>query len=129
MARDEKERLLSAHAAAEGVQATPVDMEPGQRVLRDLRHARQIADLARIAPRVERQRASLSFRIDHREAADGGEPTPAADVLLRADAAAVRRDHERDRGVVGSLASPGPGAVSNATRADVNAASFTVHRR
>jgi len=51
MARDEKERLLSAHAAAEGVQATPVDMEPGQRVLRDLRHARQIADLARIAPR------------------------------------------------------------------------------
>ena len=95
IARDEQEHLLAAHAAADGIHAAALDAEPRERALHDRGHPREVGDLSGIAPRVERQHASLSFRVDDREAPDRGQVSPQARVRARGHAAAVRRHDER----------------------------------
>jgi hypothetical protein len=46
MARQQQQRLLTAHAAAERIDPGAVDPEPRQRRAQDLGHAREIGDLA-----------------------------------------------------------------------------------
>ena len=96
-ARHQQQRLLSTHAAAERIHAVPIDVEPAQRVLGDLRHAGEVANLPRVTPGVEGQVASLTLGIDDGEAADRRQPAPAPNVLLRAHPAPMGRDDERDR--------------------------------
>src|SRR5204863_7605947 len=87
--RDEEERLLSAHAAPEGEDPTPVDVKPRKGALDEVGHVRQIGDLARISPRVELQAASLPLGVHDRERPDGGEVAPDPRVHAGVDAAAV----------------------------------------
>jgi hypothetical protein len=95
IARDEKQHLLAAHRAADGVDALRVDVDAVPRC--DLRHPREVGDLARRAPRVSAEPTPLARRVDHREAAERRQVAEEARVLSRGQAAAVRRDHERDR--------------------------------
>ena len=69
----------------------------------DRGHAREVGDLAGRAPGVVRELAALAVGADHREVPDRGQLAPELHVRAAADAAAVRRDHERDRRRV-----PGP---------------------
>jgi hypothetical protein len=64
---DEEQRLLSAHAAPECIDATTIDPEPRYSVPRDRRHPREVADLTGISPGEQRQRTALALRIDHGE--------------------------------------------------------------
>src|SRR5205085_4202668 len=96
---DEEERLLAAHALADGVDPAALEAKPRERASRERRHAGEVGDLARIAPREEDEPAPLSLRADQREAASRGEVPPEQDVLRGPDAAPVRRAGERDRRV------------------------------
>ena len=69
MAREQEEALLCTHAAADRVDPAPVDVQPGERQVHDLRHPGEVLDLAERAPRLQREHAPLSGR------ADDGEPT------------------------------------------------------
>ena len=100
MTRREQQRLLSAHAAAERVDAVPVQVQPRQRARNDRRHPRQVVDLPRRAPRVVGQEPSFAVGVDDRERALRRERAPEPRVRVPRDAAAVRRDDEWDRGVV-----------------------------
>src|SRR5579862_3630167 len=60
----QEQRFLSAHAAADGIDAARVDSEPGQCGLEDPRHACEVVDLAAPAPRVQGQATSLPFGVD-----------------------------------------------------------------
>jgi hypothetical protein len=88
--RGEEQRLLPTHAPAERIDAMPIDVEPGQGVFDDLRHARKVADLAGVAPGEKRQRAPLSLRVHDGEPAGRRQTAPAPNVQLRAHAATVR---------------------------------------
>src|SRR3954468_10812274 len=70
VARDEQQRLLAAHAAAEGVDPRPVDLEPRQRRSHDLRHSREILDLPRVAPRERPEPPALPVGVDDGEVAE-----------------------------------------------------------
>src|SRR5947208_2058521 len=52
MACEQEQRLLAAHAAAERIDATLVDVQPRQRQVRDHRHPGEVLDLAGGPPRV-----------------------------------------------------------------------------
>src|SRR5207247_671800 len=90
VAGGEQERLLPAHAAAEDVDPLEIDAKPGEGLLDDLRHPRQIVDPAWVAVReqarvvrrlVERVagpvvRAAEPVRGDERERALRGKLLP-----------------------------------------------------
>ena len=101
MARDQEERLLAAHAAAERVDLAPVDPQPRQGGAQDLGHPREVGDLARVAPRVAGDPPAARIRVDDGEGAAAGQVAPEDRVRAPAQAAAVRRDHERQRRVRG----------------------------
>src|SRR5204862_3211100 len=67
--REEEQRLLSAHAAAECVDPMTIDVQPGDGVLRDLRHPGEVTDLSWITPREESQLPALALWVDDGEAA------------------------------------------------------------
>src|SRR5206468_8737004 len=90
--REQKQRLLSAHATAERVDATTVDAQPGDGMFRDQRHPGEVANLSWVAPREERQPAALALGIDDGEAAVCRQVSPAPNVRPRADTTPVRRD-------------------------------------
>jgi hypothetical protein len=96
VSRNEQERLLTAHRTADRIDAADAHAVR----LRDLRHPRQVVDLAGVAPRVEPSPPSLAGGVDHREAALARQVTPQIGVLGGADPASVRRDDERDRRAV-----------------------------
>ena len=89
----QQQRLLPTHRAAERVDPTAVDVDAVR--LGDLRHARQVGDLSRIAPGVPVQAAPLAGRVDHGEVALSRQVTPKERVLAGPDATSVRRDDER----------------------------------
>src|SRR5581483_3322144 len=93
--REQEQALLRAHAAADGVHPPPVDAQPGQRQLDDARHLREVVDLPRRPPRLEREHPSLSVGADDGEAALRRQRPPQMRVPTPGDAAPVRRDHER----------------------------------
>ncbi len=95
-ARHAWSHVRSAHR----VQPAPVDVHPRQLRLDDVGHAREIVDLAAVAPGVQGQQPAVTVRVDNREAADRGQVAPAAGVDLSVDGAAVGRDDQRDCGVV-----------------------------
>ena len=99
MASQQQQRLLAAHAAAERVDLAAVDPEPRQRRAQDLGHAREVGDLAGIAPGVAGHAPAARVRVDHREGAAAGQVAPQDRVRLPVQAAPVRRDHERQRRV------------------------------
>ena len=70
--RNEQERLLAAHAAAERVDPPAVDVQPRERGLRDLRHPREIVYLAGITEREPREPPAHPVRVDDGEATDHG---------------------------------------------------------
>src|SRR5712691_3024882 len=74
-----------------------IDLQPGDGVLHDRRHSREVANLPGVTPRKERQPAALAFGIDDGEAASCRKVSPPSDVRARAHAAPVRRDYEWDR--------------------------------
>ena len=92
LAREQEQRLLAAHAAAEGVDPAAVDPDERQRPPDDLRHLREVVDLLRRAPRVARE----PVRVDDREAAARGQGAPDLRVAAAVEPAAVRRDDQRD---------------------------------
>jgi hypothetical protein len=96
----EKKGFLSAHAAAERVDAMAVDVEPRYGALRDLRHPCQVADLSGVSPGEERQLPALALGVDDGEAAAGREVSPPIDVRQSADTTPVRRDDEWDRRMI-----------------------------
>jgi hypothetical protein len=97
--RHEEQRLLAAHAPPDRVDALALDAKPRERVAHDPGHAGEVANLAGIAPGVEREAAALALRVHDGEAADGGVVLPHAHVGPGLHAAPVRRDDERDRRV------------------------------
>ena len=98
MLRDEQQRLLPAHRATDRIDAVRIDVhaEP----LHDRGHPGEIGDLARIAPRVLTQPATLAAGVDDGEVALTRQLTPEARVDGRTDPAPMRRDDQRDRGAV-----------------------------
>jgi hypothetical protein len=98
MASDEQQHLLPAHRAADRVHTVRVDVDAV--LLGDLRHARQVGDLARRAPRVRSEPPALALRVDDGEAPETRQDAEEARVLARAQPAAVGRDDERDRPAV-----------------------------
>ena len=104
MARDEHQRLLAAHAASQYVDTAAVDAEPGERVLDDLRHVREVVDLARVAIGEVLQLPSHPVRVDDDEAGAAGEVAPVArvgEVRCPRDRAARSKSGER-RGLIPS---------------------------
>jgi len=95
VAGGQEQRLLPAHRSADRVDPPPLDVDAVPR--RDLRHPRQVCNLSRRAPGVSAEPPPLTGRADDGEAAEAGQLAERAGVLPRADAAAVRRDDERDR--------------------------------
>ena len=85
-----QERLLAAHAPAEGIDAARVDVHPRQGEPDDLRHPGEIGDLTRRAPRVVVEAATLAVGTHHAEAADRRQLAPELHVRPAGDAAAVR---------------------------------------
>jgi hypothetical protein len=51
-----------------------IDAQPRQALLDDVRHSREVTDLAGVAPREERQGTALAFGIDDREVAKRRQP-------------------------------------------------------
>jgi hypothetical protein len=100
MLGDEEQRLLAAHAPAEGVDSPAVDAQPRKGVLDVLGHPREVVDLGRVSPRVQREAAALAFRADDREATERRQRAPAPDVLHGIAAASVERDDQWDARVV-----------------------------
>src|SRR6266511_728562 len=71
MLPEQEEGLLAAHAPTERVDPSPVEAEPGQRALGDLRHTREVGDLSAPTPRVKRQASAHAARTDDHEAPAG----------------------------------------------------------
>src|SRR5439155_26643048 len=67
---------------------------------KDLRHAREVRDLAGISPGVELEPPPLPLRIDNREPALGRKVSPDRGVPQRLDPAPVRGDDQRQRRMV-----------------------------
>ncbi len=99
MARQQQQRLLAAHAAAERVDPLRSICSHGS-VVRGSPASARGPRSGRPSPTSSR-RACLprALRADHREHAAAGQGAPEVRVRARADAAAVRRDHERERRV------------------------------
>ncbi len=98
MAREQEERLLATHARPHRIDAPAVDAEPRHGLRENLRHACEIFDLARVAPREATEPAAVPLGVDDREASARRQVAPEAHVLAAGDdAAAVRGDHERQR--------------------------------
>ena len=101
MPGEQQQRLLAAHAAAEGVDPAAVDPQPRQCRTQDLGHPREICDLTRGAPRVAGDASAVRIRVDHGERAAAGQVAPQDRVRAPAQPAPVRRDHQRQRRVGG----------------------------
>jgi hypothetical protein len=99
MLGEQEQRLLAAHAPAEGVDAVRVERDVRQGAGDDPRHPREIGDLARIAPGERTEAAPLAVGRDDDELVASREVAPDASVLLAREASPVRRDHERERAV------------------------------
>ena len=97
MAADQEQRLVAAHAAADGIDAARGDAEPGQRPGDDVRHPREVVDLPAVSPRVQGQPAAHASGTHDGEVAGAGSPPQQLRVGQRPDAPPVRRDHERQR--------------------------------
>ena len=76
MPREEKQRLLASHAAAEGINAPSIDPEPWQRLRYDVGHPCQVIDLSGRSPRVRAEALSLAIRVHDGERAQGRQVTP-----------------------------------------------------
>ncbi len=98
MLGDEQQCLLAAHRAADRVDAVGID--PNAEAPDDRRHARQVADLTRVAPGVLVQAPAFTAGIDDGEPSLARQIAPEARVARGAHPAAVRRDDERDRRAV-----------------------------
>ena len=125
MACDEQQRLLSAHARAERIDAVRLDLQPRNRAAYELRHAGEVLDLSGIAPGEALEPPALSLRVDDGERAQCRQVAPAVDVLLCRDAASVRRDDERQRRII---AGPVPVRQYDVRRAAVTVVRLVVER-
>ena len=89
VARDEQQRLLPTHAAADGVDPARVDVQPRELSPQDRRHPRQVVDLPAPAPGVPRQHAALPLRADDGERPERRQAAPEAEVGAGLDPASV----------------------------------------
>jgi hypothetical protein len=103
---DEEQRLLSAHAASECVDAGTIDPNPGKSVRDDAGHPRQVVDLAAVAERLQVEPATHPVRVDDREAADSGQVAPVPGIRETRASAPMRRDDEWQGRVVTGVVPP-----------------------
>jgi hypothetical protein len=86
----QQQRLVTAHAAPDGIDLPRVDSKPRQRGADDLRHAGEIVDLSSVTPGGKRQDPSHPAGADERKVSLRREVPPFARVDSGTDVAAVR---------------------------------------
>jgi hypothetical protein len=74
-------------------------MQPGEGALDQRGHSSEVRNLAGTSPRIQLEASALTLGVDDGEISEGRQVAPPARVLLRLDAAAVRRDDERKWGI------------------------------
>ena len=96
------QRLLPTHAGPDRIDVTAGDAHPGQGMLHDRGHARQVRDLARGGAGVVGEPLAFAGGADHGEIVAGRQTAPARGDGGGTLAPAVRRDHKRQAGSAAS---------------------------